>query len=136
MTAIQTLPAVADNPRRGPTIPPRAVSILVMAILVLAGGRELVGLWQQAADQLARVAADHGARRLARGYERAVEAGLPAPPLSELATLELARTAVEGLVSCLLVVPVVSYASGLVVAIGPLTWARAAWAGARLPAAL
>jgi hypothetical protein len=66
MTATQTLPAVANNSRRGPTVPHRAVSILLVAVVMGSGARELVGLSQQVADELARVGADAGARALAR----------------------------------------------------------------------
>jgi hypothetical protein len=136
MTATQTLPAVADNRRRGPTVPHQAVWILLMAVVLLSGARELVGLWQQVADRLAQVGADAAARGLTRGFELAGEAGLSVPRLSELAALEVARTTIEGVLSCLFLVAAVCYASGLVVAVGPLAWARAAWAGACLPAAL
>jgi hypothetical protein len=136
MTATQTLPAVADNPGRGPTVPPRAVSILLIALVVLAGGRELIGLWQQVAEQLARIGADAWARVLARGFELAAEAGLSVPRLSELAALEVARTMIKGVLSGLFVVAAVCYASGLVVAVGPLALARTAWVGTHLPAAL
>jgi hypothetical protein len=135
MTATQTLPAVAANPRRCPNVPPRVVSILLVALVVPAGARELVGLWREVADQLARVGADLGVRFLAQAFELAGEAGLSVPRLSELAALELARSTVEGLLSCLFLLPVVCYAAGLAVAVGPLTVVRTASAGTRLPAA-
>jgi len=122
MTATQTLPAVADNPRRGPAVPPRAASILLITPVLLAGARELVGLWQQAADQLARVGANLGVRCLAEAFG-----------LSDLAVLELVRTTVTGLLTCLLIVPAVTFVSGLVVAVGPLAWARAALPSTRGP---
>src|SRR5262245_12046344 len=136
MTAIQTLPAVADNRRQTPTVPNRAVSILLLAVVLMSGARELAGLWQQAADHLARASADRAVRCVAHGFELAAEAGLATPPLPELAALDLARTTVEGVLSCVLVLVGVCYACGLVVAAGSVTWVRSACSGTRLPAAL
>lgn len=115
MTATHTLPAATTNAGRGPFVIPRAIPVLVAALIVLVGARELVGLWQVIADHLARAGADVAVRCLVAVIDRAGEAG---PQLSPLAALELAHDVAAVLRTCLLALPLVSSAAGVVVAGG------------------
>jgi hypothetical protein len=118
MTATQILPAVVTNPGRGVYVIPRAASVLLAAAVVLVGARELVALWQEVADHVARAGADLGVRCLAGVLERANEAGGPGPQLSGLAALELARDIAAAIRTCLFVLPCVPLATGLAVTLG------------------
>jgi putative oxidoreductase len=127
MTASETLAAPAPSRGRAANVTLWVLQVLLAAFFAFAGINKLLGLQQEMVDNFAKIGLGVWFRYLVGTLELAGAIGLLIPRLSGLAALGLAGVMIGAVLTHLLVLPPMYYASGpavLVVVFGLIAWGR------------